>query len=78
MRSSGYGWAATLSLAAMVWVVLPFVISQLCAAFVLTRMRGRMSQSDGLADKIAEAVKGLPPDQQVEVGQRMIDESLKR
>jgi hypothetical protein len=78
MRSSGYGWAATLSLAAIVWVVLPFVISQLCAAFVLGRIHGRMRRADGLVERIAEAVKGLPPDQQVEVGKRMIDESLKR
>ena len=35
MRSSGYGWAATLGVAAIVWVVLPFVISQPCAAVVL-------------------------------------------
>jgi hypothetical protein len=75
MRSSGYGWGTTLGLAAMAWVGLPFAISQLRAAFVLTRMRSRMSQADGLADKIADAVKGLPPDQQVEVGKRMIDES---
>ena len=38
MRSEGYGWPSTLGLAAVVWVVLPFVISQLCAAFVLRRM----------------------------------------
>lgn len=76
MRSSGYGWAATLGLAAIVWVVLPFVISQLCAAFVLGRIRARMRRADGLAEKIAKAVKGLPPDQQVEVGKRMIDESF--
>src|SRR5437899_2517808 len=51
-------------LAAIVWVVLPFVISQLCAVFVLGRVHGRMRRADGLADRIAEAVKGLPPDQQ--------------
>jgi hypothetical protein len=44
---------------------------------VLGRIHGRVRQADGLADRIAEAVKGLPPDQQVEVGKRMIDESLK-
>lgn len=39
MRSTGYGWPATLGLAVIVWIVLPLVISQLCAAFVLRRMR---------------------------------------
>jgi hypothetical protein len=75
LRSSGYGWVASLILAAIVWVVLPFVISQLCAAFVLGRIHGRALRADGLTGRIADAVKGLPPDQQVEVGKRMIDES---
>jgi uncharacterized membrane protein (DUF485 family) len=76
MRSSGYGWLATLGLAAIVWVGLPFVIAQICAAFVLRRFHDRMQHGDGLAERIAEAVKGLPPEQQVEVGKRMIDESF--
>jgi hypothetical protein len=41
-------------------------------------MHGRIRRADGLTDRIAEAVKGLPPDPQVEIGKRMIDESLKR
>jgi hypothetical protein len=77
MRSLGYGWSATLGLAVIIWVVLPFVISQLCAAFVLRHIHGRMCQADGLADRIADAVKGLPPEEQEEVAKRMIDESLK-
>jgi hypothetical protein len=78
MRSSGYGWVATLALAATVWVVLPLIISQLCAAFMLGVIHERRLRADGLTDRITEAVKGLPPDQQVEVAKRMIDESLKR
>src|ERR1700753_2293309 len=76
MRSSDYGWAATFSSATIVGVVLPFVISQVCAALVLGRIHGRMRRAHRLTDRIAEAVKGLPPDQQIEVGKRMIDEIL--
>jgi hypothetical protein len=47
MRASGYGWAATLGLAFVVWVVPPFVISQICAAFVLGRIHTRMRRPDG-------------------------------
>jgi hypothetical protein len=78
MRASGYGWGGTLSAAVAVWVILPVVISGLCAGFLLGRIHGRTPRADGLAERIAEAVKGLPPDQQVEVGKRMIDQSLKR
>src|SRR5262249_10765483 len=77
MRSVGYGWPATLGVAVVIWLVLPFVISQLCAAFVLGRIHSRMRRADGLADKIADAVKGLPPEEQEAVAKRMIDESLK-
>ena len=79
MRSLGYGWPSTLVGAVVIWVVLPFVISQLCAAFVLARMHRRLRQypPDGLADKIADASKGLPPEEQVAVAKRMIDDSLK-
>ncbi len=63
MRSLGYGWSATLGLSVIIWVVLPFVISQLCAAFVLRPIHGRMRRADGLADRIADAVKGLPPEE---------------
>jgi len=75
MRSLGYGWSATLGLAVIICVVLPFVISQLCAAVVLRRIHGRMRQTDGLTDRIADAVKGLPPDKQEEIAKRMIDDA---
>jgi hypothetical protein len=39
MRSSDYGWPATLAVAVVIWFGLPFIISQLCAAFVLGRMQ---------------------------------------
>lgn len=76
MRGAGYGWFATLSAAFAVWVVLPFVISQICAAFVLASMRQRISGADELAEKIAQATKGLPPEEQLAMGKRIIDESL--
>jgi uncharacterized membrane protein (DUF485 family) len=79
MRSLGYGWAATLGSALIVWVCLPFVISQLCTAFVLGGLHHRMRRVDvdELTKQIADAVKGLPPEAQVTVGNRIIDESLK-
>jgi hypothetical protein len=77
MRSLGYGWSATLVVAVVIWVVLPFVISQLCAAFVLGRIHWRTRRADELTDKIADAVKGLPPEKQEAVAKRMIDEALK-
>jgi hypothetical protein len=78
MRSMNYGWPATLGVALITWVALPLVISQACAAFSLRRFRGRMRRADGLADKIAGAVKGLPPQEQVAVAKRMIDEQLRQ
>jgi len=80
MRSVGYSWHATLGVGAVVWVVLPFVILQLCVVFVKRRMRmhySRLTQSDELAAKIADAVKGLPLEEQKAIAKRMIDESLK-
>ncbi|HKM87198.1 MAG TPA: hypothetical protein VJX48_01200 [Xanthobacteraceae bacterium] len=76
MRSVGYGWSGTLVVAIVIWVVLPFVISQLCAAFVLGSIHWRLRRTEGLVDKIADATKGLPPEEQAEVAKRMIDESL--
>jgi hypothetical protein len=78
MRSLSYGWPATLGVAVVTWVVLPFVISQVCAAFVLRRIHRRMRGTDGLADKIADAVKGLPPEEQEAVAKLMIDEQLRQ
>jgi hypothetical protein len=79
MRHLGFGWPAALGLAVIVWIVLPFVISQLCAAFILIRTQRRIGRADvdGLADEIADAVKGLPPREQEAIAKRMIDESLK-
>jgi hypothetical protein len=36
-----------------------------------------MRGADDLAAKIAEATKGLPPEEQLAIGKRMIDESFK-
>jgi hypothetical protein len=77
MQSLGYGWPVTLGAAVGIWVVLPFAVSQLCAAFVLGRIDRRVPQADGLADKIADAVKGLPPEEQEAAAKRMIDEALR-
>jgi hypothetical protein len=77
MRSLGYGWSVTLGAAVVIWVVLPFVVSQLCAVFVLGRTHRRMLRADGLADKIADAVKGLPPEEQEAAAKRMIDEAFR-
>jgi hypothetical protein len=61
MRSLGYGWPATLGVALIVWVVLPFVISHCCAAFVLLQMQSRLRRVnvDEVTNRIAEASKGL-------------------
>jgi hypothetical protein len=77
MRNVNYGWFATLGEAIAVWVILPFIISQVCAASVLGGIHQRMRRSDGLAEKIAAAVEGLPPEQQEAIAKRMIDESLR-
>src|SRR6266481_6138883 len=71
MRGLNYGWSATLGIAVVVWVVLPFVISQLCAALVLRGTNRHIRGADGLADKIADAVKGLPPEEQEATAKRV-------
>lgn len=78
MRGSGYSWFATLAAGMIVWVVLPVVISQLSAALVLVLMRSRLNRVnvDELTDKIAEAVKGLSPEEQAAVAKRIIDEQF--
>jgi hypothetical protein len=43
MRGAGYSWLATLGASFAVWVILPFIISQVCAAFVLGRMHRQLS-----------------------------------
>jgi hypothetical protein len=77
MRGAGYGWLATLGAAFAIWVILPFVISQVCAVLTLGRMHRQLSGTDELVKKIAEATKGLSPEEQVEVGKRIIDETFK-
>ena len=77
MRGAGYSWLATLGASFAVWAILPFIISQVCAAFVLGRMHRQLSGSGALAEKIAEATKGLPPEEQLAIGKRMIDQALK-
>ena len=47
MRSQGFGWLPSLCAAAVVYVVSPFVISQFCAAFVLSRLHANSTRSPG-------------------------------
>jgi hypothetical protein len=79
MRSADYGWLVTIVAAVATWVILPFVISQLCAAFVLARMHLRLRRypPDELVSKIADATKGLPPEEQAAVAKRIIDEAFR-
>jgi hypothetical protein len=83
MRTLDYGWIASLNLAVVVWVVIVFVISTLPAAFVLGGAHRRLRRLDkiggsaGLTDKIADAVRGLPADEQERIAKRMIDDCLK-
>jgi hypothetical protein len=75
MQSVGFGWAARIGAAVVGWV-----ISQLCAAFILMRMHRRIHRVgalDALAGKVADAIKGLPPDEAEAVAKRMIDQSVK-
>jgi hypothetical protein len=77
MRGLGYGWSVTLGVAIVIWVVLRFVVSQLCAAFKLGRIHRRTRAADDLADKIADAMKGLPPEEREAAAKRMIDEAFR-
>lgn len=79
MRSLDYGWSATLVVAVGTWIVLPFVISQLCAAFALARMHWRLRRysPDELVNKIPDANRGLSPEEQAAEAKRMIDEHFK-
>ena len=77
MRSVDFGWSVVLVAALVTWIVLSLVISQLCAVFVLGRINSHLRRTDGLANKIADAVRGLPPEEQEAVAKRMIDETLK-
>jgi hypothetical protein len=53
MRNLGYGWSATLGAAVVIWSVLPFVMSQLAAAFVLVRIHTRARPGEwDLADNL--------------------------
>jgi hypothetical protein len=77
MRTVGYGWLIVLGCAMVIRVVSPFIISQVCAAFVLRRIDRGMRRADVLADQIAEAVKGLSPEEQEAVSKRIIDAEFK-
>jgi len=77
MRSLDFGWLTTFGIVLAVWVISSFVISQLCAAFLLVHLDKRSHRTDGLADNIVDAIKGLPPDEQAAMGKRMIDQSFK-
>jgi uncharacterized membrane protein len=57
MRGAGYGWSVTIGAAVLVWIVLPLVISQLCAAFVLARIHRRMRRVD--PDELASKIDGV-------------------
>lgn len=37
LPSYGFGWASSMAIALATFIVVPFVISQLCAAFILVR-----------------------------------------
>jgi hypothetical protein len=82
MRSLDFSWLVTLSVAVVTYIVLPFIISQICAAFVLGRIHSRLRQvpPDRLADKVADALKALPPnateDEKSEVAKRIIDQAF--
>lgn len=77
LQNLNYSRLSALGLSVTVWLILPFVISQVCAAFGLRGMRQHVRSAKGPAEKIAEAVKGLPPKQHEAVDKRIIDESLK-
>jgi hypothetical protein len=82
MRSLDFSWLGTISTAAVSYIVLPFVISQICAAFILGLGHSRLRQAppDRLADKVADAIKALPPnatqDEKSEVAKRIIDQAF--
>jgi hypothetical protein len=76
MQILGYGWAATFGMAAATCLLLPFTISQLCALSVSAGTHSRVKRGQGLAERIAEAVKGLPPDEQEAVALRMTEEAF--
>ena len=74
-----YSWSVILIVGVVTWAVLPFVISQACAAFFLARMHWRLRRypPDELVTKIADATKGLSPEEQAALAKRMIDEAFK-
>jgi len=72
-RSLGFSWPITFGVVLVVWIVLPFFISQLCAAFIVIRAGSRTRRADGLPDKFTDAIKGLPPEEQDAMAKRMID-----
>jgi hypothetical protein len=79
MQNVGYSWPARIGAAVITWFILSFVISQLCAAYVLGRAHWRIHRNppNEVADKIAAAIKGLPPEEQEAVAKRMIDDMFR-
>jgi hypothetical protein len=76
MQILDYGWAATLGIGAATCFLLLFSIYQLCALVVSAGAHSRVNRAQGLAERIAEAVKGLPPDEQEAIAVRMTEEAL--
>jgi hypothetical protein len=70
---------SSLSLAALLWAILPYTISQTRAAIVMVAIRQRIRLIDpSLADKIVNATDGLAPTQQEAIAKRIIDDVFKR
>lgn len=62
MRSQGFDWPASLSAATATFIILPFVISQVCAAFVIRHMNQKLPAIEEAASKQAEQLAKLQPD----------------
>lgn len=76
MRSLDYGWPATIGAAVVTWVVLPFVISQLFAAFMLARTHWRIGRAGGLEDMAENWLKPENLRQQAKRARSGGDEAL--
>jgi len=74
MRSAGFDQSASFTVALVVWVILPFVISKDRVLFILGRMHRRVSRADGPAEKIAQA----PQEQVAGPAQHLSSEFIRR